>query len=157
MIHKGGHKSKKKLNHYRPIALMNAVGKILCAIDKWRLKEYVESNGILGGEQNGFRAGRRGTDNIFILGEVINCTRREGSGVCIAFLDIEKVYNRVDRDILWGALENIGVCGNLIDIIKSMYRGTRAKFILGDISTDWVGSSKGVRQGYTLSPLLFSI
>ena len=82
----------------------------------------------------------------------------KGSGVCIAFLDIEKAYNRVDRFILWWVLENIGVCGNLTEIIKSMYRGTRAIFILGDISTDWIGS-KGVRDKdvATLPLLLLSI
>ena len=51
---------------------------------------------------------------------------------------------------MWWVLENIGVCGNLVEIIKYMYRDTRAKLILGDICTDWVGSSKGVRQGCTL-------
>ena len=49
------------------------------------------------------------------------------------------------------------LCGNMIEITKSMYSGKRPKFILGDISTNWMGSNNGVRQGYTLLPLLFSI
>ena len=49
--------------------MLNAVQKIFCISVKWRLEKYVESNGLLGDEQNNFRAGReRGMDNIFILG-----------------------------------------------------------------------------------------
>ena len=32
LIHKGGYKSKNELKNYRPIALMNTVGKVFCAV-----------------------------------------------------------------------------------------------------------------------------
>ena len=80
LIHKGGHKSKKNLKNYRPIVLMNAAGKIFCTIIKWKLEEYVESNRVLGDEQNRFRAGRRETDNIFIVGEITTVLGEKGQG-----------------------------------------------------------------------------
>ena len=44
-----------------------------------------------------------------------------------------------------------------MNIIRSLYRDTRAKCTLGNLETDWVRSRRGVRQGCILSPLLFSI
>ena len=96
----------------------------------------MNSNLFLVGDENGFRAGRRGTGNIFILEKVNNCAINRKPGMCISFLDIEKVYDRVGKTILWQVLENLGVCGNRIKTIKSMYRGTKANFILNDIHTD---------------------
>ena len=49
----------KKLKNYRPIALMDAVGKIFCMILNERLRESIEGNELLSDEQNGFRMNRR--------------------------------------------------------------------------------------------------
>ena len=44
-----------------------------------------------------------------------------------------------------------------INIIKSLYKNSKARYMLGDIQTNWVNIEKEVRQGCTLSPLLFSL
>ena len=38
-----------------------------------------------------------------------------------------------------------------------MYVDTRARYVLGEIESDWVHSRRGVWQGCILSPLLFSV
>ena len=83
LLHKGGHKSKKELKNYRPIALNDTIGKIFCMCLNERVREAVERNGVLGKEQNGFRMNRRGEDNIFIVREMI-----------------ESVIEKVRKDIL---------------------------------------------------------
>ena len=42
----------------------------------------------------------------------------------------------------------------VVNVIKSIYLNTRAKYRLGDFESDWVGSGSGVKQGYIL---MFSI
>ena len=157
LLHKGGHKSKKELKNYRPIALMDTVGKIFCMLVNERLKGCFESKAVLSEEQNGFRMGRRGEDNLFIVRELMDeCMREKKSGY-FAFLDIEKAYDRVNRRILCKVLEKCGVSDKLIKIISSMYVDTKARYVLGEIETEWVHSRRGVRQGCILSPLLFSV
>ena len=90
---------------------------------------------------------------------VEKCKRKvvEGKQAYICFLDIEKAYDRVDWRILIKILEKIGLLKRIISIIGSMYADTRAKYRMGDIETDWVELVRGVRQGCTLSPLLFNL
>ena len=45
----------------------------------------------------------------------------------MAFLDIEKAYDRVNRNILWKVLERCGMSEKVLNIIKSMYVNTRGK------------------------------
>ena len=45
---------------------------------------------MLGEEQNGFRLDRRAEDNIYIVNEIMERKKREGNGLYLAFLDIEK-------------------------------------------------------------------
>ena len=157
LIHKGGNKSKKEIKNYRPIAVCDTMCKIFCGILNERLSEIVERNKVMGEEQNGFRKDRRGEDSMFVVNEVIERARKDGRKKYLAFLDIEKAYDRVDRKMLCEVLKKIGMSGKIVNIIRSMYENTRAKFSMGDLETGWVHSKRGVRQGCVLSPLLFGL
>ena len=157
LLHKGGNKSKQLLKNYRPISLVNTIGKIFCYLLNERIKKATDEYNILGEEQNGFRKDRRGEDNIYIVKELIDKHNRDRSTLYLAFLDIEKAYDKVNRSTLIYTLEKLGFPSKLCKLINSMYKNTKSKFFFGDIETDWVTLKRGVRQGCVLSPLLFSI
>ena len=52
-------------------------------------------------------------------------------------------------------LEEVRVSVKVVNVIRSMYVNTSAKYRLGDFECDWVRSRRGVRQGCISSPLLF--
>ena len=43
----------------------------------------------------------------------------------MAFLDLEKVFDRVPREVLWWILRQLDVDGWLINAVKSMYKNTK--------------------------------
>ena len=45
---------------------------------------------MIGVEQSGFRKGRSGLENIYVLKELIDRSKRERKNVYLGFLDIEK-------------------------------------------------------------------
>ena len=45
----------------------------------------------------------------------------------MVFIDLEKVYDRVARDVLWIALDKKGVCVANIKVIQYMYDGVLTK------------------------------
>ena len=157
LLHKGGHKSKNELKNYRPIALLNTIGKVFCAVLNERLCKWIERVRVLGEEQNGFRADRRAEDNMFVVNELIEGRKNSEGKLYLGFLDIEKAYDRVNRRQLCAVLEKVGLSEKIVNIVRSMYEDTKAKYRLGNLETDWVKSERGVRQGCVLSPTLFSL
>ncbi|KAF2356496.1 Reverse transcriptase domain [Trinorchestia longiramus] len=108
LFHKDGHKRMKELENYRPIALADTVSKIFCEILNERMKHVVEEQRVMGEEQNDFSRDRRGEDNLFVVSEIIERKIKENKKVYLAFLDIEKAYDRVDRRTLLDVLGKIG-------------------------------------------------
>ncbi len=43
-----------------------------------------------------------------------------------AFMDLDKAYDRVDREGLWSLLQIYGIGGRLMRAVKSFYEGSRA-------------------------------
>ena len=75
----------------------------------------------------------------------------------MCFVDLEKAYDRVPRGVLWGVLREYGVPGSLLRAIRSLYsRSESCVRILGTKSSSFP-VSVGLRQGCTLSPILFLI
>ena len=68
-------------------------------------------------EQNGFRGDRNCIDHIFSLTSII----KNSLSTYIAYIDAEKAFDRVDRDLLLYKLLNIGIGGRMYDIIKKIY------------------------------------
>ena len=152
-----GYKSRNQLKNYRPIALVNTVGKVFCAVLKERLCKWIERVGVLGVEQNGFRVDKRAEDNVFVVNEMIERKKNDGCKLYLGFLDIEKAYDRVNREMLCRVLEKVGLCEKIVNIVRSMYVDTKARYKQGNIKTDWVKSERGHRQGCILPPILFSM
>lgn len=157
LIIKGGRRNKMDIKNYRPIAVADTISNIYWGIKKEKIREVIEGEGIISEEQNGFRKDRRGTENIYIIKEIIEERKRMNQKLYCAFLDIEKAYDTVHREILWKILEKVGLNTHIINLIKSMYRNTVATYDWKGLMVEEVKSERGLRQGCTLSPMLFTL
>ena len=81
--------------------------------------------------QGGFRRGRGCTDQNFIVRQICEKYLGKGKGVYFAFLDLEKAYDRVDRDAMWNVLRLNGI-GRLLRGVKSLYVGSKACVRVGN-------------------------
>ncbi|RUS68725.1 hypothetical protein EGW08_023513 [Elysia chlorotica] len=70
----------------------------------------------------------------------------------INFVDFEKAFDSIHRDILWRTLRAYGIPEKIVLIIKSFYNNFRCR--VGNSSTSFEVKT-GVRQGCVMSALLF--
>ncbi len=108
-------------------------------------------------EQNGFRKGRSCQDHIFTLTSVLRNRQAENKPTFAAFVDMQKAFDWVDRDLLFLKLLLNNIDGKVYNAIKSMYTDTTASLKINKLETDWFRCESGVRQGDVLSTTLFSI
>ena len=74
-----------------------------------------------------------------------------------AFLDLEKAYDRVDRDAMWNVLRLYGIGGRLLRGVKSLYVGSKACVRVGNEVSEWFPVRVRLRQGCVMSPWLFNL
>ncbi|KAD7477013.1 hypothetical protein E3N88_00149 [Mikania micrantha] len=75
----------------------------------------------------------------------------------MVFIDLEKAYDSVPRQVMWDTLESRGIPQNYIEAIKDTYENakTSVREPVGD--TDFFLVEVGLHQGSTLSPFLFTV
>ena len=73
------------------------------------------------------------------------------------FVDLEKAYDRVPRDLIWWALRKKNISEAYITIIQDMYKATTTRVKTGCGLTQYFNIEVGLHQGSTLSPILFII
>ena len=134
---------------------MSVVGKVFSRVLNVRIKGLTESSVME--EQGGFRSGSGCVDRVFVVKQVIEKMIERDRVMFMAFIDLEKVYNSVCREKLWGILAEYGVRGKLLRSIKALYEGGRARVKVEEMKSQWFRVNKGVRQGCTLSPWLFNL
>lgn len=139
--------------NYRGISLMNHTAKLYEIILERRLKQHAEVK--LGEWQHGFRPGKSTTDMIFAIKRMMDKHWEYAKPLYIAFLDLEKAFDRVPRDRLWEMLEKYQIPYHLRRAVRSTYNTSISKVSTGVGDEVWFETTTGVRQGSILSPLLF--
>ena len=72
----------------------------------------------------------------------------------IAFLDLEKGFDRVPREKLWMAMAEHMVPADIQIAIKSTHKTNKSRVSTNIGSGEWFTPESGVRQGSILSPIL---
>ena len=76
---------------------------------------------ILVDEQNGFRVQRGFIDHHYTLTSVIRNRTNQSKSTFAAFIDFQKEFNNVDRDLLFYKVMCNNITGKIYRAIKSMY------------------------------------
>ena len=154
-LHKKG--SINDEHNYRGITLLSTLGKLFTRILNNRLSEWAENYGVYVEAQAGFRAHMGTTDNIFVLHGIITHMLNQGKQLFCAFVDFTKAFDYIVRDNLWAKLIKLGIRGNILNIIKSMYNCAKSRVKYMNTLSEQYETVLGVRQGECLSPFLFAM
>ena len=142
---------------YRGISLLSTLYKLFSSIMNSRITKCAEQHSIFADEQNGFRKNRSCLDHCYSLTSIIRNRKQQGKSTYVAFIDMEKAFDRVDRELLYYKLLKLGIRGKIYHCIKSMYSGSNARINLNGYLTECFPTEFGVKQGDCLSPTLFGL
>ena len=140
-----------------PLTVSCVILSVITKIMHARMDTICEKNGYYGKVQYGFRSGRSTSDCVFMLLSAVRKAKKNGHTVSIAFCDIAKAYDSVNRELLYTKLDTIGFSGKVKSLIQSMYYNDSVRVRITGGLTAPLWFTKGGKQGCGLSPLLFSL
>jgi hypothetical protein len=73
------------------------------------------------------------------------------------FIDLEKAYDKVPRNVMWWALQKHKVSSKYITLIKNMYDNVMTSVQTSDGDTNDFLINIGLHQGSALSPYPFAL
>ena len=127
--------------------------KVLERVVEGLIRQRVEINEM----QCGFMSGRGTTDVIFVVRQLQEKDLAANTPLYMAFIDMEKAFDRVSQDVIWWAMRKLGIDEWLVRLVQSMYKDVRSRVRVGDGYSEEFGDGVGVHRGSVLSPLLLII
>ena len=140
---------------HRTICLIPHASKIMLRILTKRLEGKVRD--FISKTQFGFKNGCGNRKAIGVMRLLCEKLLDRGKEVFICFVDYEKAFDRVNWGKMMDTLKKLGVDWRERRLIWELYIKQQAVVRVADVYTDTCSIGRGVRQGCSLSPLLFSI
>ena len=82
--------------------------------------------------QFGFVPGRGTTDAIFVVRQLQEKYLAVNKRLYMAFVDLEKAFDRVPRKVIWWALRKLGVEEWIVRLVQGMYANARSRVRVGE-------------------------
>jgi len=147
---------KTLCGNYRGISLLPIAGKILARILCTRLSHIAED--ILPESQCSFRPGRGTVDLIFAARQIQEKCREQHQDLYMAFIDLTKDFDTVDRISLWTILGKIGCPLKFVTMVCLLHDQMEASVLVDGQKSESFRVQTGVKQGCVIiAPKLFSI
>ena len=139
--------------NYRGLKLTEQVMKLLERIVDGLIRQLVS----IDYSQFGFVPGRGTTDAISVVRQLQEKYLAANKRLYMAFVDLEKAFDRVTRKVIWWALRKLGVEEWIVQLVQGMYANARCRVRVGEGYSEEFEVKVDVHQGSVLSPLLFII
>jgi len=155
---KKGNKPDGVPSSYRPLCLLNDVGKVLEFLLARRLENHMSDRGGLSANQFGFRKGKSTDDAVREL-QANLLKGVDGGKFCLAVsIDIKNAFNSVKWSDIMDALPGWGVPQYLQNMFRSYFSGRTGTVHANcaEGGTMEIEISGGVPQGSVVGPLLWN-
>jgi hypothetical protein len=94
---------------------------------------------------------------IFLIMQLMGRCREQKKDLYMIFIDLEKAYDKVPRNVMWWALQKHRVSSKYIILIKDMYNNAVTSVRTSDRGTNDFSINIGLHQRSALSPYLFAL
>ncbi|KAE9413930.1 hypothetical protein Angca_009149, partial [Angiostrongylus cantonensis] len=141
------------IGNYRPICLLSVVYKLFTRVILNRIDRILNEGQPC--EQAGFRKGLSTMDQIHTITRLIEVSRKYKRPLCLTFIHLEKAFDSIEIEAVMEALGSQGVPTQYIKNLRELCKNftTMISPFYNDINVD---VKRGVRQGDTISPKLFT-
>ena len=139
--------------NYRGIKLMSHTMKLWERVIEHRLRGMTRVTM----NQFGFIPGRSTIEAIFLIRHVMERYREQKKDLHMVFIDLEKAYDKIPRNVMWWALDRHKVPTKYVALIKDMYNNVMTRVRTSDGDTDDFPIKIGLHQRSALSPYLFAL
>jgi hypothetical protein len=140
---------------FRPISLCNLCYKLISKIIANRIKPILSR--FISNEQLGFLKGRQIIDAIGTAQECLHSIKSKKSKALILKLDLKKAFDCIDWDFLRLILVKTGFSQQTIKWIMSCITSANLTILVNGEASTFFRMGRGLRQGFPLSPLLFTL
>jgi hypothetical protein len=96
-------------------------------------------------------------ETIFLIRQLMERYWEQKKDMHMVFIDLEKTYDKVPRNIMWWALQKHKVLTKYITLINDMYDNVVTSVRTSDGDTNDFPINIGLHQGSALSPYLFAL
>jgi len=148
-------KKKKAIafSNFRPISLCNEIYKISSKIIASRIRGTLSNYVSL--EHHGFLKNRNIIEAVANTQECLHSLHSKKLGATILQLDLKKAYDSLDWGFLRCILCKIGLKKESIGWIMARVENVNFVVLINGHPTNFFAAARGLRQGCSLSPLLF--
>mgnify|MGYP000420915844 FL=1 len=140
-------------SNYKGINLLDTAHKLMTKVITNKLNSIIS----LSDEQQGFRSGRSCVDAVFVLRQIVEKSIEYNKPAFLCFIDLTKAFDRVRIDDIVHLLYKRDIPINIIQTIEDIYHGTTIQARINGNLTGDIPIHSGIRQGDSLSPMLFNI
>ncbi|XP_026420399.1 uncharacterized protein LOC113316434 [Papaver somniferum] len=138
----------------RPIFLLTSVYKIIAKVLDTRLKLFMVK--LISPVQCAYIEGRKIIDGTLIANELVDSRIRSGNDGIVCKIDLEKAFDRINWRYLEFVLHQMGFSRKWCNWLRFCYSTSSFSVLINGSSFGYFTSTRGVRQGCPISPLLFN-